>query len=218
MRPAGEGVVPQQHVAFAQVGVGPGCHRGVVGPHRRIDAVDQQPAALVHEQEQVRGGKAQPLAAGRRHAVVVAQGWRVGHRIARAVDDVKAMPSPAVRFIPDILAVVEFASHVIDQQALYPLDQLQRQPRPRLAPGGVGERLARQVPHRGAGDVAVGDLPREQRQRLTRCENGLPEGMMCRASQRIDVIGNKLPAVLLHASQRQIERSHPWPPGEECGA
>ena len=83
--------------------------------------------------------------------------------VAGAVDDVQAMAMPAVRPVAGVVAQAQLASGVVDQVALHPLDQFPRQTRAGLTPGRVGKSLAGQMPHRRAGEVALGDLLGEPR-------------------------------------------------------
>src|SRR6187551_1725424 len=105
---------------------------------------------------------------------------------------------------------------LIDQTPMHPLDQLDGQSIARLAPGGVRELLVGQSVHSAAGDVAMSDLPNEPAEGVAGCEDRVAEGMIVRASERVDVIHSKQPRrVVPHTSQRQIKASHPWPPVEE---
>jgi hypothetical protein len=115
---------------------------------------------------------------------------------------VHAVPTPAVSFIANVVAAVQTATRFIDQAAMHLLDQLDRQALARLAPGRVGERFARQMPHRRAGNVALRDLLDKPAQRIAGCENGVAEGMIQPTCQLIDAITNqKFTSVLSHACQ-----------------
>ena len=145
-----------------------------------------------------------------------AQRRSIGHRVARAIDDVKPMSMPAIDVIAEIVALIQIAPRLIDQVAMHPLDQFHRQPIPRLTPGGIRELLAGQTMYRSAGDVTVGDLPNEPAEGIAGCEDRVAKGMIPHAGELIDEIRNKqLRRFIPHASQSQIKASHPWPPVEE---
>jgi hypothetical protein len=71
---------------------------------------------------------------------------------------------------------------------MYTLDQLHRQPPARLAPGGVGERFIAKTVHRRAGDIPMGNLLREQLQRLAGRQRRLTEYASIRAGKLIDFL------------------------------
>jgi hypothetical protein len=125
------------------------------------------------------------------------------------------MSAPSIFAISHTISLVQFAAGLINKLAMNLFDQFHRQSLPRLAPCGIRERLARQMMHGGTGDVAVGDLPREQSQRVAGREFGLSKNMTAGAGELIDSRGKKMIIlVVAHPRQCQIERCHPWPPVE----
>jgi len=171
---------------------------------------------MIQKKHQVRRGESQLLATSTGDTVMRAKRRRIRHRITCAINDMEPVPTPPVGAIATIIVLVQVSPRLIDQAAMNPPDQFDRQPIPRLTPGDVGERLAGQVMHRGTSDIAVSDLPNEPTERVAGCEDRVAEGMILCASQLIDASWNKqLRRSIPHARQSQIKASHPWPPVEE---
>src|SRR5258708_414984 len=147
---------------------------------------------MIQQQHEVRRGESQAFSTLPRDAIVIAQRRRrVGHRVAGAIDDMQAMSPPAVASIPQVVTLIQITPRLIDQTTRHVLDELQGKPLSCLAPGGVGERLAGQMPHRSASDVAASDLPNEPAEGLTGCEKCVAESIIKRAGQRVYAIGKK---------------------------
>ena len=186
-----EAYIPQQHVAAAQLMMNLRRHRDVAGEHRRIDAVHDQPTGVIHQHQKVRHRKAQPRPHTRGYAVMAPQGRCVGHRIGRAVNDKCAMAVPAVRSVTGIVTPIQLSQRPVNDEPVHAGDHFNRQTRPRGAPRRVGEVPPGQMTHRGAGDIAVRDLLREQPQRLTGREQTPTKTKLAGAGQLIDTIGRE---------------------------
>jgi hypothetical protein len=99
---------------------------------------------------------------------------------------------------------------------MHALNEFDGQACPRLAPGGVGEILLGQMPHRGTGDVAVGDLLNEKPQGISRREGGVAELNIAGTRELIyERRLEKIIRAITNAGKGEIERSHPWPPVEK---
>ncbi len=148
MRPPGKRIIAQQHVALAQERMHLRRLRDVAGVHRRINALEKQPTAMIHRQQEMRGGEAELIPTAGGDAVMLPQRRRVRHRITGGVDDVDAMTLPEVRLVAEVVGLIQLASRRVDDALVNRFDQLHRQARACLAPGGVGEALIGQVMHR----------------------------------------------------------------------
>ena len=128
------------------------------------------------------------------------------------------MSVPATIQIAGLPAIFQFTQRHLDNGPMRLLDQFQRQAGAGLTPGGIGELLPGQMPHRRAGDIPMGHLLDKEPQGVAGGKGGVAKEDVLATGQLIDTLRQqKIIRAIMYACQGKIERCHPWPPVKEMG-